>query len=78
MREIIFRKIENSVLRNTSAKAAMDMALYDCIAKQAKLPLYQFIGGVQESIETDYTVSVNTPEEMARDAKNIVKMDFPF
>ena len=76
MREIIFRKIENSVLRNTSAKAAMDMALYDCIAKQANLPLYQFIGGVQESIETDYTVSVNTPEEMARDAKKYSQNGF--
>ncbi len=76
MREILFQKIENSMVRNTSAKAAVDMALYDCIAKQADLPLYQLIGGAHEAIETDYTVSVNTPDEMVQDAKNYIQNGF--
>ncbi|RKQ34360.1 dipeptide epimerase [Oceanobacillus halophilus] len=75
-REEVFEKIHGSMVGNSSAKAAMDMALYDCIAQRADMPLYQFIGGYQDTIETDYTVSVNSPEEMARDARKYVDNGF--
>lgn len=68
-REQLFDKLHKTLVGNTSAKAAVDMALYDLIAQQAGLPLTQYLGGYRESIETDYTVSVNSPEEMAQDAE---------
>lgn len=67
-REQLFEKLHKTLVGNTSAKAAVDMALYDLIAQQAGMPLTQFLGGYRASIETDYTVSVNAPEEMAQDA----------
>lgn len=67
--EQLFEKLHKTLVGNTSAKAAVDMALYDLIAQQAGLPLTQYLGGYRESIETDYTVSVNSPEEMAQDAE---------
>ncbi|WP_042143827.1 mandelate racemase/muconate lactonizing enzyme family protein [Paucisalibacillus sp. EB02] len=75
-REALFKKINSLIVGNTSAKAAIDMALYDCIAQQANMSLTQFLGGYQERIETDYTVSVNSPEEMADDAEGYVKDGF--
>ncbi|WP_087973615.1 mandelate racemase/muconate lactonizing enzyme family protein [Oceanobacillus rekensis] len=75
-REQLFEKIEKSMVRNTSAKAAIDMALYDCIAQLAKLPLHQFLGGYHERLETDYTVSVNSPEDMAADARKYINDGF--
>ena len=33
------------------------MAIYDGLAKQAGLPLYQYLGGYRDQLETDYTVS---------------------
>lgn len=75
-REPLFEKINSVIVGNTSAKAAIDMALYDCIAQQANMSLSQFLGGYQEKIETDYTVSVNSPEEMADDAEGYVKDGF--
>ncbi|WP_156290890.1 mandelate racemase/muconate lactonizing enzyme family protein [Oceanobacillus salinisoli] len=75
-REIIFEKIHGSMFGNTSAKAAIDMALYDCIAQKAKMPLYQFLGGYQDTLETDYTVSVNQPEQMAADARKYMDNGF--
>ncbi|WP_430790225.1 dipeptide epimerase [Virgibacillus flavescens] len=66
--ERIFEKIHNVLVGNTSAKAAVDIAVYDCLAQQADLPLSQFLGGYHEEIETDYTVSVNSTTEMAADA----------
>src|SRR5690625_431189 len=48
----------------------MDMALHDCISCLAGMPLHHCLGGYTETLETDYTVSVNSPEEMARDAQS--------
>ncbi|KYG59548.1 dipeptide epimerase [Planococcus maritimus] len=75
-REQLFDKLHKSLVGNTSAKAAVDMALYDLIAQQAGMPLTQFLGGYRKSIETDYTVSVNAPEEMAADAADYEQQGF--
>lgn len=40
------------------------------------MSLGQFLGGYQTNIATDYTVSVNSPEEMAQDAEAYVKDGF--
>jgi len=74
--EYIFQKINASLVGNTSAKAAVDMAIHDLIARLAGLPLYQYLGGYRNTFETDFTVSVNTPDEMAEDAERYVKEGF--
>lgn len=65
----IFTQLENVIVHNTSAKAAVDMALYDCLAQAANQPLYQYLGGDRTQIENDYTVSVNEKDQMQKDAK---------
>ncbi|MBN8234227.1 dipeptide epimerase [Halobacillus kuroshimensis] len=75
-REAVFESLHRSCVGNTSAKAAVDMALYDGLSQAAGLPLYQFLGGWTDQLETDYTVSVNTPEEMAEDADAYVQQGF--
>lgn len=50
---------------NATIKSAFDMALFDIASKQAKLPLYKFLGGHQREIETDMTIGIASPEEMA-------------
>ncbi|ASN04079.1 mandelate racemase/muconate lactonizing enzyme family protein [Virgibacillus necropolis] len=74
--EQIFEKIHTAIVGNSSAKAAVDMALYDCLAQHANLPLAQFLGGYHKKIETDYTVSVNSPDQMASDAEDYCKQGF--
>ncbi|MGN1387771.1 MAG: dipeptide epimerase [Bacillus sp. (in: firmicutes)] len=74
--EKVFQGLHSLVIGNTSAKAAIDMALYDCLAKSNNLPLYQYLGGYRDSLETDFTVSVNSPEEMGEDALNYVAQGF--
>jgi L-Ala-D/L-Glu epimerase len=74
--EAIFQGLKTILVNNTSAKAAVDMALYDCISQNCGLPLYQFLGGFRKEIETDFTVSVNSPEEMGEDAVNYVNKGF--
>ncbi|WP_042349182.1 mandelate racemase/muconate lactonizing enzyme family protein [Bacillus massiliigorillae] len=74
--EAVFQNLHDIVVGNSSVKAALDMALYDCLAKLSGLPLYQYLGGYQNEIETDFTVSVNNPEEMGEDAKRYVSDGF--
>lgn len=61
---------------NTSAKAALDMAVYDCLSQFSKLPLYEYLGGACGELETNMTVSVNSPEEMGDDAGQYVEQGF--
>ncbi|WP_205092470.1 dipeptide epimerase [Thalassobacillus pellis] len=67
-RNALFEMVEKALVRNTSAKAAVDMAIHDCLAQYCSMPLFQFLGGYRHVMETDYTVGVNSPEEMAADA----------
>lgn len=63
------KAVSSSLVGNTSAKAALDIALHDLWAKSLGQPLHRLFGGNRTSIETDVTISVNEPDEMARDAK---------
>ncbi len=68
----IMGRLDSSCLHNTSAKAAVDMAIYDIFAKSMNAPLYKVLGGYRNNIETDITISVNSPEEMAADSVSAV------
>ncbi|PFA67083.1 dipeptide epimerase [Bacillus sp. AFS015802] len=74
--EYLFQQLHSLLVRNSSAKAAVDMAIYDCLAQQSDLPLYQYLGGYRKELETDYTVSVNSATEMGEDAAAYVKKGF--
>lgn len=53
---------------NSTIKSAFDMALFDISAKKARLPLYKFLGGQKRVVETDMTIGIDTPENMAASA----------
>ncbi|WP_134703913.1 dipeptide epimerase [Ammoniphilus sp. YIM 78166] len=70
--ESLLHTVSSALVNNTSAKAAVDMALYDLWAQKHNAPLYQLLGGARSTLETDITISVNAPEEMADDAANAI------
>ncbi len=72
----IMKNLHSCILKNSSAKAAVDMAVYDLYAKSCKKPLYQVLGGGQKEIETDLTISVNDVEEMVSDSLNAISQGF--
>ncbi len=74
--EWVFERLQTCCVGNSSAKAAIDMAIYDCLAKACDLPLFQLLGGYRSTLETDYTVSVNDKEQMLADAQNYVNNGF--
>ncbi len=58
---------------NATIKSAFDMALYDLAAKKAGLPLYKFLGGQQKEPETDLTIGIDTPVNMAATARDFIQ-----
>jgi len=65
-------ELDYIIAGNYTAKSAFDMALYDIAAKTANQPLYAFLGGHQKSIESDLTIGIDTPENMAAQAIEFV------
>lgn len=74
--EELMIKLDKSVINNTSAKAAVDIALYDLYGKLYKAPVYKLLGGYRKEIITDITISVNEPKEMALDSKEAIKLGY--
>ncbi len=70
------KKLHGCILKNSSAKAAVDMAVYDLFAKSCRKPLYKILGGGRKEIETDLTISVNGVEEMVADSLKAVSQGF--
>ncbi len=74
--EDVLQLVQGCIVKNTSAKAAVDMALWDLYGQLYKIPVYKLMGGARKQIVTDITISVNSPEEMARDAINAVERGY--
>lgn len=68
--------IQNSVVNNSSAKAALDIAIHDLVAKNLNVPLYKFLGGGANKLKILTTVSVKDSNSMVEDAKMFVADGF--
>ncbi len=74
--EELMLALNKCIVGNTSAKAAMDMALWDLYGQLYRIPVYKLLGGSRKEIITDITISVNDPDEMARDAVDAVRRGY--
>jgi len=70
--------MDRLIYGNSSIKSAFDIALHDIAAQNDGMPLYKFLGGMNEKILiTDYTVSIGDPDKMGIDAIKIKQEGFP-
>lgn len=74
--EELMLKLNSCIIKNTSAKAAVDIALYDLYGQLYNAPLYKLLGGYRKEITTDITISVNDPEEMAKDSLDALRRGY--
>jgi o-succinylbenzoate synthase len=74
--EEVMARIDASVVHNTSAKAAVDIAVYDLFGQLCGAPLYRLWGGYRKEIVTDLTISSNDAPQMARDAAEAVGLGY--
>lgn len=74
--EEIFAKLDKSMLHNSSAKAAADIAVYDLFARCCGLPLYKLLGGSRDHFRSDLTISLREPQTMAADAAEALQRGY--
>ena len=74
--EAVTNKIQSCIVHNSSAKAAVDMALWDLYGQLYSIPVYKLMGGGKSTIVTDITISVNDPEVMVKDALNAIERGY--
>jgi len=68
--------IQSSIVKNYSAKAAVEIAIYDLFAQLYNAPLYKILGGGEPSLSTDITISIDYIDKMVEDSKNAVALGF--
>ena len=72
----VMERMHRAIKGNTSAKAAVDMAIYDLWGKVLGKPLYQLLGGYRQELETDLTISVGETAQMVADSLAAVKAGY--
>lgn len=73
--EAIHALMDRVVYQNTSAKCAVDLAMYDLMGKATGQPVYKLLGGYQREVQNDITIGISTPEAMAETALRYTKQD---
>lgn len=74
--EPLLQAVQGAVVGNSSAKAAVDMALWDLYGQLYRIPVYKLLGGGRRQLVTDITISVNDPQTMADDAVKAVERGY--
>jgi L-Ala-D/L-Glu epimerase len=74
--EDIMSRLDHLIRLNPSAKAAIDMALYDLVGKMLHVPLYQLLGlNPAHTPQTSFTLGIDTPDNMRK--KALLAHDYP-
>jgi o-succinylbenzoate synthase len=71
--ESIVNSLDKLVVGNSSAKASIDLALYDILGKYLGLSLRELFGGNKREIKTSITIGIKSCEEVLREAKKLVE-----
>jgi len=74
--DAILMNIHKLILRNTTAKSILEIALYDLKAKSSKLPLYRMLGGTKTKFRTDITISMGEIDKMIADCHSAVALGY--
>jgi L-alanine-DL-glutamate epimerase-like enolase superfamily enzyme len=74
--EDVMNHLDRLVGHNPSAKAAVDMALYDLVSKLLGVPVYKLLGlNPDKTPQTSFTIGIDTPDNMAK--KALLATDYP-
>jgi len=72
----IIKLVHSLIVKNTTAKSALEIALYDLRSKASKLPLYRMLGGSKTDFKTDITISMGEIDKMIADSLTAVSLGY--
>ena len=73
---MISRHLKSVFWAQVTARCSVEMALLDAFTKSLNIPLYKFLGGAVNRIETDYTVDIVTPDIARSNAARLAKKGY--
>ncbi len=68
----IMEELNRNLRHNSSAKAAVDFALWDILAQKAGMPVRELLGGKKRRIETSLTVDISSVERSVKHAEELL------
>lgn len=68
----LIEKLREPLQNHPSAKAAVDMALYDILGKVSNLPLWKILGGYRDRIKTSITIGILPVDETLKRAQEFI------
>ncbi len=68
--------VQSALEKNTNAKAAVEIAIYDLYGQLYDAPLYQMLGGGEPVVTTDITISLNDIDNMVADSIQAAERGF--
>jgi len=74
--ETILKLVHTLIIKNSTAKSALEIALYDLKAKSLNIPLYKMLGGKKTNFKTDITISMGETDKMIADAIDAVNLGY--
>ncbi|SFV71733.1 L-alanine-DL-glutamate epimerase [hydrothermal vent metagenome] len=74
--ESLITKVHSLILHNTTAKSALEIALYDLKSKSLNLPLYKMLGGEKREFTTDITISMGSIEKMIEASHEAIALGY--
>jgi L-alanine-DL-glutamate epimerase-like enolase superfamily enzyme len=72
----ILRSLEEPLNAFPAARAAVDIALHDCIARHLGIPLAQMLGQVHQALPTSVTIGIMSVEESLEEASAFMEQGF--
>jgi L-alanine-DL-glutamate epimerase-like enolase superfamily enzyme len=72
----VSRTLKNVFRTQNTARCAVEMAFLDAYTKYLKMPLYRFFGGVSRKIETDYTITIVSPDTARQNAARLSALGY--
>ncbi len=72
----LLQQTRRAVRHQFAAHSGLEIAVLDAFGKATGVPLYEFFGGVSTQVESDYTLSLGTPQETAAAARKAIEAGF--
>ncbi|MEF8798312.1 MAG: dipeptide epimerase [Candidatus Bipolaricaulota bacterium] len=74
--EEISERMKSLLWAQASARAAVEMAILDALTKTRGESLWDYYGGAEDTIVTDYTISIVEPDTARKQAKKLSEKGF--
>lgn len=74
--EDLHAAMDSVVAGYPAARAALDVAVHDLLARAAGIPLYRFLGGTRRRVLTNYSIGLCSPAEAAAEGRRIVEAGY--